>query len=184
MGEIMNDNNIHTGICIVLPANHYGADELSHCTVAFLGNTDEVDYPKSRAERLMVHLQEFWYESTSPRGSVLSWADRIDMFGVERNQPVAVLQRSEKIFDLRARAEQLLDDYDIPFSKMFEYTPHVSLKSNRGIPMLFPGQPVKLAAPVLWWGDDRPTLTIPRYKAAPDIAKSLGHPVYKQGGFA
>lgn len=157
----MKDDNIHTGICIVMPASHYGSDELSHCTVVFLGNTDEVDYPKSRAERVLLHLQDRYLRENKGREQALVWVDRLDMFGVERNQPVAILTKSEKLFDLRAYTEETLDAYDMPYSTMFEYTPHVSLNNSRGLPMLYPGQPIRLGPPVLWWGEDRPKLSQP-----------------------
>lgn len=151
----------HTGICLVLPASHYGSNELSHCTLAFLGNTDEVDYPKERVERVLRHLQsmDLWWN----RNSFHTYVSRMDMFGVERNIPAAILQQGEKLMSIRERTVELLDAYDIPFSTHFEYTPHVSLKTEFG---LRPGMPVQLRMPTLWWGNDRPKVINPVLKGA------------------
>lgn len=163
----MNDDNIHTGICIVLPAAHYGSNALSHCTLAFLGNTDQVDYPKDRAERLMRHLREHWATKVKTFATqdapLTTWVDHMDMFGVERDTLVACLVKGEKLMGLRERTTDLLDGYDIPYSKMFEYTPHVSLTPQDHVPNLGPGQRVQLYPPVLWWGDDRPKDLNPIY---------------------
>lgn len=156
----------HTGICIVLPATHYGSNELSHCTLAFLGNTDEVDYPKERVIRLMRHLHEMplWYDRHfGTKESFTTYVSRMDMFGVERDIPAAVLVKGEFVSAIRERTVELLDAYDIPFSTQFEYTPHVSLTTEFG---LRPGMPVKLHRPTLWWGNDRPKVINPVYVGA------------------
>lgn len=155
----MNDDNIHTGICIVLPASHYAGYNLSHCTVAFLGNIGEVDFPRTRAQRIVDRLGNLdcWRRG----GKIQAFTERFDRFGVEYDTHVAVLGQNEALIETRALAEDLLVSYGIPYSQMFEYTPHVSLKWNEKLhkpgQMHFPlGMKVMLSKPVLWWGDDRP----------------------------
>ena len=157
----MNDDKIHTGICIVLPASHYGANDLSHCTLAFLGNTDEVDYTKYQAERLLAKVAKRW-EEECPRPHHLTWIDRMDMFGVERDTPVGILRRTELIDEIRSYTTDLLDEYGMAYSKMFEYTPHVSIQDNPHGLTLQAGNAVRLYRPTLWWGNDRPQLLRPQ----------------------
>lgn len=155
----MNDSNIHTGICIVMPATHYGSVPQSHCTVAFLGNTDFADFTKRTAEHIVDKLAklDLWL----PDRRIATYNSGYEMFGVEKDQPVAVLLRDERILEVREKAEQLLNDYGIEFSKLWDYKPHVSLFPSphaniQGMMDLEFIMRVSLRPPVLWWGDDRP----------------------------
>lgn len=153
-----NDSNVHTGICIVMPATHYGAVNQSHCTVAFLGNTTEVDYTKTQAQRIVTKLasMDLWL----PDHRIGTYNTGYEMFGVEKDQPVALLN-DERIFEVRERAEALLNDYGIEFSKLWDYKPHISLFDNphaniKGLLETEFIMRISLRPPVLWWGDDRP----------------------------
>lgn len=154
-----NDSNVHTGICIVMPASHYGAIDKSHCTVAFLGNTDTCDFTKASAQHIVEKLQrmDLWL----PDHRVTVYNKGYDMFGVEKTEPVMLLPEDERIMEVREQAEKLLNDYGIEFSTLWDYKPHVSLFPNphaniKGIIEMDFQMRVTLRPPVLWWGDDRP----------------------------
>lgn len=154
-----NDSNVHTGICIVMPAFHYGSVRQSHCTVAFLGNTTEVDYTKAQAQRIATKLanMDLWL----PDFRIGTYNSGYEMFGVEKDQPVATLMMDERILEVREKAEHLLDDYGIEYSKLWDYKPHVSLFPSphaniKGMIEMEFVMRVSLRPPVLWWGDDRP----------------------------
>lgn len=160
-----NDSNIHTGICIVMPATHYGAIDKSHCTVAFLGNIPDVDFSKRTAQHIVDKLGalDLWL----PDHKIGTYNSGYEMFGVEKDQPVAVLQRDERILEVREKAEQLLNDYGIEFSKLWDYKPHVSLFENphaniKGLIETNFQMRIALRRPVLWWGDDRPLSVVDR----------------------
>lgn len=160
MNSVDNDSNIHTGICIVMPASHYGAIPKSHCTVAFLGNTDSRDFTKSQAQHITNKLAmlDLWL----PDHRVTVYNKGYEMFGVDKDQPVMLLPEDERIMEVREHAEKLLDDYGIEFSKIWDYKPHVSLFENphaniSGLVETGFQMRVTLRPPVLWWGDDRPS---------------------------
>lgn len=158
-----NDSNIHTGICIVMPAYHYGATEQSHCTVAFLGNTDTADFTKATAQHIVdkLRLLDLWL----PNHRISTYSHGYELFGVEKDQPV-VLLNDERIFEVRERAEELLYGYGVEYSTLWEYKPHVSLFANphaniEGLAKTDFQLRMMLRPPVLWWGDDRPTTGAP-----------------------
>ena len=159
----MNDSNVHTGIAIVMPAYHYGAVEQSHCTVAFLGNTTEVDFTKRTAQHITDKLasMDLWL----PNHRIRTYSHGYEMFGVEKDQPVVLLS-DDRILEVRERAEQLLNDYGIEYSKLWDYKPHVSLFANshaniQGLAKTDFQLSMMLRPPVLWWGDDRPMTATP-----------------------
>lgn len=155
----MNDEEKHrTSIAIVMPAYHYGSiDARSHCTVAFLGHTTEVDFTQATAQRLVDRLRalDLW----RPNNRINTFSTMYTKFGVEKDIPVAILHRDERIMEVRERAEQLMADYGIDWSKMFDYTPHVTLFPDEKLLSLYDkgfDMNVMLRPPVLWWGNDRP----------------------------
>lgn len=158
---MFDEEKFRTSIAIVMPAYHRGSiDAKSHCTVAFLGNTTEVDYTQAQAQHLVDRLRalDFW----RPFNCIDTFSTMYTMFGVEKDIPVALLHRDERIMEVRERAEQLMYDYGIEWSKMFEYTPHVSLFPDDRTKDYFQqgfDMNVMLRPPVLWWGNDRPMTT-------------------------
>jgi len=153
----MTEDKYRTSIAIVMPAGHVGATPMSHCTVAFLGNTTEVDYTQAQAQRLVDRLGQldFW----TPTQRIRTHSVAYESFGVEKDIPVAILKRDERILELRWRAEQLMTDYGIDWSKTWDYTPHVTLTPGTIIDELWRNGwdlNVSLRRPVLWWGNDRP----------------------------
>jgi len=151
-----DEEKYRTSIAIVMPATHYGAHELSHCTVAFLGSTTEVDYTQAQAQRLVDRLGQL--DLWLPDQRINTFSCGYESFGVEKDIPVALLN-DERIFDVRERAEQLMLDYGIDWSKNWEYKPHISLRPNERIANLWQNgweMRVSLRRPVLWWGNDRP----------------------------
>jgi hypothetical protein len=155
----MNDDNIHTSACIVMPAYHYGANELSHCTVAFLGSIEEIDSPRERIQKIVDRLGQhpMWYE-----GHINLWSYGYDWFGPEKDQPVALLN-DDRLFVQRRNAERLMYDKGVEWSKVWDYRPHVSLFATSVVALdhitKYPhSMRIRLYPPVLWWGDERPSL--------------------------
>lgn len=149
----------HTSACIVMPAYHYGANELSHCTIAFLGSIEDADYPRERAQKVVDKLNNhpIWLKD-----HLDLWSVGYDFFGVEKDQPVALLN-DERLYVQRRVAENLMYDRGIEWSNDWEYRPHVSLFAGAVINLdhitKYPhSMRIRLLPPVLWWGDDRPSL--------------------------
>jgi 2'-5' RNA ligase len=152
-----DEEKYRTSIAIVMPAYHYGSIDKSHCTVAFLGSTTEVDYTQAQAQRLVDRLGQL--DLWKPKYRINTFTTSYTKFGVEQDIPVGILHRDERIFEVRERAEQLMLDYGIDWSKTWEYTPHVTLFPDEKLLSLYNkgfDMNVMLRPPVLWWGNDRP----------------------------
>lgn len=149
----------HTSAAIVMPAAHYGSNEMSHCTVAFLGDIEEMDCPRERVQKVVDRLGQhpIWQQ-----GYINIWSSGYDWFGENKDQPVALVP-DERLFVVRRGAERLMYDRGIEWSKVWDYKPHVSLFAGSVINLdhitKYPhAMKISLRPPVLWWGDDRPSL--------------------------
>lgn len=147
-------DEFRTSIAIVMPATHYGSHSMSHCTVMFLGQTNEVDYTQRQMQRIVSQLTklDMWSE-----GYINVENGGFDNFGADGDIPVALLN-DERLHDQRRELEETLLSYGITWNKYFDYNPHVSLKPDSRIKSFPNYMTVCLRPPVLWWGNDRPNL--------------------------
>lgn len=137
----------HTGIAVVLPAHFTGCVPDSHCTVIFLGYTDEADFTRDMVLDVLENTLVEWFPQEFATAGT-------DWFGVDRDVPVMRLM-SSWLKNYRAYVERVLHEAGIrPTASAisWEYQPHVTLPEG------FEGElpkTVTLFKPVLWWGDER-----------------------------
>lgn len=138
---------IHAGRAIVLPASFPGSDEMSHCTVMFLGTAHTMGGTKDQVMNVLYDLQQVF-----GKGPMVFGTSGTDWFGVERNVPVMRLG-SSWLGHFRKTAEQLIGLAGVRIQPSnWEYQPHVSLKDDDiELPPV-----VILHPPVLWWENERP----------------------------
>lgn len=134
------------GIAIVLPARFKGHVPESHCTVMFLGYTDEADYTRDMVLTAMDQFVEWFPQEFATAGT--------DWFGVDRDVPVMRLM-SSWLMSYRSYVERILAEEGIYPTKgavKWPYQPHVSLPDDfeEELP-----KTVTLYSPVLWWGTER-----------------------------
>lgn len=136
----------HTGRAIVLPAVFPGSNEMSHCTVKFLGTAETMEGTRDQALSALFSLQRIYGGPGTFRTKGTDW------FGVDRDIPVMRLETSW-LTEFHRRAEHYLADENVyPQASTWEYQPHVTLASDDiDLPEL-----VTLMPPVLWWEDERP----------------------------
>lgn len=133
----------HTGICVVWPAYFDGStDPEAHVTALFLGNTETAEFSR---EQVLDAIQP-----------VLNWGSwgefqtrGTDMFGKEKDKTVILLQDGGLHNAVKEMTKRLTRNGIMP-STAFPFNPHVTVPESSVIPLT-----VHLAAPVLWWGDER-----------------------------
>lgn len=137
----------HTGRAIVLPAEFKGSDEMSHCTVMYLGTADTMTGTQDQVMNVLYDLRMAF-----GRQGRLFYTSGTDWFGVDRDIPVMRLT-SSWLRSYRKATEQLLGLAGIsPQPSVWVYEPHVTLKDdNIELP-----KSVMLHPPVLWWENERP----------------------------
>ena len=140
---------MHTGIAIVMPAKFPGSEEESHCTVAFLGNTDTAPFSRRQVESVVTDLRSS-FGNMRRKFSVLG----DELFGVEKNKSVLILEPFW-LSHFRQVADTLLDQQGgIRPSTDWAYRPHVTLPEGYYQDYEMPWY-VTLQRPILWWGNDR-----------------------------
>lgn len=143
----MTEVKTHDGRAIVLPAIFPGSDEMSHCTVMYLGTADTMVGTQDQVMNVLYDMRLMF-----GRGPVTFSTMGTDWFGVDRDIPVMRLGHSW-LTAFRKASKQLLGLAGIsPQPSVWEYQPHVTLKSNDiDLP-----ESVLLHPPVLWWENERP----------------------------
>ena len=133
----------HTGICVVWPAYFEGStDTEAHVTALFLGNTETAEFTKEQVLDAIAPLTRYGSPGTfTTKGTA--------MFGKNNDVPVILLQDGGLNIWVEEMDQRLMDA-GIARSTMFPFNPHVTVPEGNVIPLY-----VKLAAPTLWWGDER-----------------------------
>lgn len=136
----------HTSIAVVWPSSIPVSDPEAHCTMIFLGRTDEVTFTK---ESVLWAMDLYEFESPGDfyiRSSAI--------YGAQKNILVAELHDPKGVLtEQRDYLEEALEEMGIPSPSRFGFSPHVTI-STKAVNEAFAPK-VKLGAPVLWWGDDR-----------------------------
>lgn len=133
----------HTGICVVWPAYFEGStDTEAHVTALFLGNTDTAEFTKEQALAAIAPVTKYgsWGDFTTKGTS---------LFGKDNNIPVILLQDGGLSIAVKELTKRLVAAGIEP-STMFPFNPHVTVPEGSAIPLK-----VHLAAPTLWWGNER-----------------------------
>lgn len=148
------EDPFRTSIAVIMPASFYGSDKMSHCTTMFIGQTNEVDFTKRQTERIVAQLtkMDMWWP-----GRIDTHASGFDMFGVDKDKPVALLN-DERLLEQRWELERIMESYGMEWNSMFDYSPHITLPKDARVKSYPNNMRVCLRPPVLWWGDDRPNL--------------------------
>lgn len=125
----------------------------AHCTLLYLGDMSEANFTK---EDLQIVLKRL---ATKAPGEVSITG--LELFGPEKNVLVATLDDS-KLARIRDSFERTLAKIDIHNASEFkEFKPHVTIddeftgslaEARESIQL---PETVTLAAPVLWWGNER-----------------------------
>ena len=137
----------HKGRAIVLPAKFEGSNEMSHCTIKFLGTAETMEGCQDQVMQALYNLTCAF--GRSPR---IFWPTGTDWFGVDRDVPVMRLTDGW-LGQLHKLSNRLLDDEGVvPQPSTWEYQPHVTLADDD---MPLP-EKITLYPPVLWWEDERP----------------------------
>lgn len=133
----------HTGICIVWPAYFEGStDTEAHVTALFLGNTETAAFTKEQVLAAIAPLTRYGSPGTfTTKGTAL--------FGKDNDKPVILLQDGGLSIWADGFRDYLVAAGITP-SAMFPFNPHVTIPEGNVIPMY-----VNLAAPTLWWGNQR-----------------------------
>lgn len=134
-----------TGICIVWPAWFEGStDPEAHVTALFLGNTDTATFRREDAQDAVELLGRVVPGKFPIKGTA--------MFGKNKDKPVLLLGKNPRFdlyWDMNAATNWLVRSGIQP-SALFPFNPHVTVPEGSIIP-----KTVHLAAPTLWWGDER-----------------------------
>jgi len=133
----------HTGIAVVWPCYFDGSTDIeSHVTALFLGNTETCRFTKEQALTAIAPLTRYGSPGTFiTKGTAL--------FGKNNDVPVILLQDGGLSVWAKGFSDYLLAAGISP-STMFPFNPHVTVPEGSVIPMS-----VHLAAPTLWWGNER-----------------------------
>lgn len=159
----------HTGICVVWPAYFEGStDPEAHVTALFLGNMDTAEFTKGQVLKAIDRICRFgsWGEFTT-KGTAL--------FGREKNIPVILLQDGGLSIAVKSLTKDL-QDVGIEPSTMFPFNPHVTIPEGSVIPMK-----VHLAAPTLWWGNER--VIHPKHAKREGAVDAAINAVWSEHGF-
>lgn len=136
-----------TGICIVWPAFYEGStNPEAHVTALFLGNTDTAAFHREDAEDAVNLLGAVTPGEFPITGTAL--------FGKNKDKSVLLLGRNPR-FDLHwdvTAATNWLKRSGITPSTLFPFNPHITVPEGTMTPA---PKTVHLAAPTLWWGDER-----------------------------
>lgn len=133
----------HTGIAVVWPAYFEGSTDIeAHVTALFLGNTETAAFTKEQALAAIEPVVRYgsWGDFTA-RGTAL--------FGKNNDVPVILLQDGGLGIAVKELTKRLTGAGIAP-STMFPFNPHVTVPEGSTIPLR-----VNLAAPTLWWGNER-----------------------------
>lgn len=141
------------GVCIVFPVEFDGSVPDSHVTNIWLGEIEDAGFNRKDIEKVVEKLRTEWYENYPTGLSVVS--SQYDHFG--RDEDILVFLPSFHPFNyFREMVEFELRALGVVSASEFDYRAHVTAPRDwdlkaQGIPAL-----IKVGAPVLWWGKDRP----------------------------
>jgi hypothetical protein len=141
-------SEFHESIAVVWPSSVPVSDPEAHCTMIFLGRTDEVSFHKED----VLGVLDAWSFQAPGDFYIRSSA----IYGAQKNILVAELHDAKGVLrEQRHWLEKALDDdYGINSPSQFGFSPHVAI-SPKAVNEAFAPK-VTLGAPVLWWGSDRP----------------------------
>lgn len=143
-------SEFHSSIAVVWPSSLPVSDPEAHCTMLFLGRTDEVSFTK---EEVLGVLEDYCFQAPGDcyvKGSAM-YGPNGEVHVAELHDPKGVLAEQ------RGHLEDGLESYGIVSASQYGFSPHVTINHEvlGASTELFPAV-VTLGAPVLWWGDERP----------------------------
>ena len=133
------------GIAVVYPVTLTDVDW--HCTIIYLGQTDEVSFTKEDLAPVTDRLKDL------PEFGSVKVGDEA-MFGPDSDVPVWLLEDTDgRLADVHTLISGMFKLLGIESASEFkdEYRPHITVESHE---ISKPGE-ITLGKPTLWWGDNR-----------------------------